>query len=103
MLKATGYRLIVKPDEILRKTESGIVLEYGENEKLEKGARITGTVVDIGPECFGQHEGKTPWCKVGDKIFWAKYAGKTVVDPYTQEEFLVLNDEDVTTIAYPNE
>lgn len=102
MIKAVGYRLIVKPDEILRKTESGIVLEYGENEKLEEGARITGTVIDIGPECWGMHNGNTPWCAVGDKVFWAKYAGKTIVDPYTQEQFFVLNDEDVTCLAVKN-
>lgn len=99
MIKAPGYRLVVKPDDIQTKTESGIVIEYGANEKLEKGARITGTVVDIGPECWGIDKGKLPWCKVGDRIFWAKYAGKNVVDPFTNEEFLILNDEDVCGVV----
>jgi len=100
MLKALGYRLLVKPDEIETKTETGIVLAV--DEKLEKGARITGTVVDIGPECWGMHKGNTAWCSVGDKVFWAKYAGKHVIDPYTNEEFVVLNDEDVVVAAYQN-
>ncbi len=99
MIKVPGYRLLVKPDEIIKKTDSGIIVEFGENEKLEKGARSTGTVVDVGPECWGAHKGNTPWCKVGDKIFWAKYAGKQVVDPYTQQEYMILNDEDVVGVV----
>lgn len=102
MIKTPGYRLLVKPDEIKKQTASGIIIEYGENEKLEKGARVTGTVVDIGWQCWGIHKGEQPWCKLGDKIFWAKYAGKQVIDPYTNEEFLILNDEDVCGVVYEN-
>lgn len=100
MIKVPGYRVLVTPDEIQTKTESGIVLEYAGNEKLEKGARITGTVVDIGRECWKQHEGNEPWCKVGDKVFWAKYAGKLIVDPYTLKEYIVLNDEDIVAVTF---
>lgn len=99
MIKAPGFRLIVKPKEIKKKTESGILIEYADNEKLEKGARDTGTVVSIGPQCWGIHKGEEPWCKVGDEIFWARYAGKQVVDPYTQEEFIILNDEDCVGVV----
>lgn len=103
MIRTPGYRLLVKPDEIVKKTESGIIVEFGENEKLEKGARITGTVVQIGPECWSMHKGNAPWCKLGDKIYWAKYAGKQVVDPTDQIEYLILNDEDVVGVIDPNE
>lgn len=102
MIKAPGYRLLVRPDEIKKKTESGILIEFAGNEKLEKGARITGTVVDIGPECWEMHKypNKTPWCKVGDTIFWAKYAGKQVVDPDTQIDYIIINDEDVCGVVW---
>lgn len=100
MIRTPGYRLLVKPDEIKKETASGIVIEYGENEKLEKGARVTGVVVDIGHQCWGMHKGEEPWCTVGSRIFWAKYAGKQVVDPYTQEEYIILNDEDVCGVVY---
>ena len=94
MIKTPGYRLLVKPEEIKRQTASGLIIEYGENEKLEKGARTLGEVIDIGPLCWGMDQGKPAWCKVGDKIYWAQYAGKNVVDPETQQEYLILNDED---------
>lgn len=99
MIKTPGYRLLVKPREIQTKTESGVIISYGENEKLEKGARDTGTVVKIGPLCWGQDQGKEPWCQVGDQIFWAKYAGKQVVDPIDQKEYIILNDEDVVGVV----
>lgn len=101
MIKTPGYRLLVKPDDIETKTSTGIVLAV--DEKLEKGARITGTVIDIGGECWGIHKGNAPWCKVGDKIFWAKYAGKGVIDPTDDKEYVILNDEDVVGVVYHNE
>jgi co-chaperonin GroES (HSP10) len=102
MLKPLGNRLIVKPDEIVTKTDSGIIIEYGSNEKLEKGARITGTVVAVGDLCWFDYPGwpNNPWVEVGDKVFWAKYAGKVIVDPYTGEDFIALNDEDVIVSAH---
>ena len=99
MIKTPGYRLLVQPKEIKKQTESGILIEYGENEKLEKGARDTGIVVDVGPQCWGVDKGNTPWCKVGDQIFWAKYAGKQVVDPTDNKEYLILNDEDCVGVV----
>jgi co-chaperonin GroES (HSP10) len=32
---------------------------------------------------------------VGDYIVFAKHAGKKIKDPYTDEVFVALNDEDV--------
>ena len=100
MIKAPGYRLLVKPDEVETKTASGLVLAV--DEKLEKGARIKGRVVDIGPECWGIHKGNAPWCKVGDEIVWARYAGKHVIDPDTDTEDLIPNDEEVCGIVENN-
>lgn len=99
MIKTPGYRLLVKPEEIKRQTASGLIIEYGENEKLEKGARTLGEVIDIGPLCWGMDQGKPAWCKIGDKIYWAQYAGKNVVDPENQQEYLILNDEDVCGVV----
>jgi co-chaperonin GroES (HSP10) len=99
MIKVPGYRVLVTPDEVKTKTESGLIIEYAGNEKLEKGARITGTVVDIGPECWQVHKGNTPWCKIGDRVFWAKYAGKQIIDPTDNKEYIILNDEDICAVV----
>lgn len=99
MIKAPGYRFIVTPDDIKTKTESGLIIEYADNKKLEEGARSTGTVVDIGPQCWGIHKGLEPWCKVGDRVAWAKYAGKQFIDPSDNKEYVILNDEDLVVVV----
>ena len=97
MIKPLGNRLLVRPDEIKRETSSGIIIEYAENEKLEAGARVTGTVAAVGDLCWFDFPGwpNNPWCKTGDRVYWAKYAGKSIIDPETQVMYIVLNDEDV--------
>jgi co-chaperonin GroES (HSP10) len=96
-MKATGYRLLVKPEEIQTKTEGGIIINYGRNEELERDSKTVGVVSDIGPECW--KTSNAPWCKVGDTIHWARWAGKKVIDPVSGESFLVLNDEDVICVC----
>jgi co-chaperonin GroES (HSP10) len=97
-IKAVGFRVVVKPDPVKEKTKGGIILAT--DEKLERAAISVGTVVEVGPiafMAFKPYEG--PWCQVGDKIAYAKYAGKWVADPEfpddASKELLVMNDEDV--------
>lgn len=95
----TGFMILVKRDEIKKQTESGIILAT--DEKLEKAAMNKGTVLGIGPAAWGADwlgGGKIPWCKVGDKICFAKYAGTNYVDEETKEEFLLIRDEDVLMV-----
>ncbi len=79
-IKAIGYKVIVRPDIIEKKTKSGLVLAV--DEKLEQGAQVVGTIVDIGEDAFVAYKPKTPFCglKKGDKVFYAKYAGKGLGD-----------------------
>lgn len=90
MFKPTGYRLLLKVPKAAKYSPGGIELidKTRDNEQLE--AEI-GEVVAIGPTAFDTLGG--PWCKVGDKILFAKYAGKFV--PKTEREYLMINDEDV--------
>ena len=97
--KVTGYYVRVKRDEIKKQTESGIILAT--DEKLDKAAMNKGVVIDIGPAAWCAKwlgSGKIPWCKAGDRICFAKYAGTTFVDEETKEEFLLIRDEDVLMV-----
>jgi co-chaperonin GroES (HSP10) len=94
-VKAVGFRIIVKPDEIKKETASGIVLAL--DERAEKGARITGTIVHIGEIAWAAYKPVSMYAglQVGDKVFFAKYAGKLIIDPTDKAEYVVLNDEDI--------
>jgi co-chaperonin GroES (HSP10) len=94
-----GHLVLIKRDDIVKQTKSGILIAT--DEKLEKAAMNRGLVLDLGPTCWCAEwlgGGKTPWCKVGDKVAFAKYAGTTYVDEETKEEFLLIRDEDVIMV-----
>lgn len=91
-LKPVGYRVLIKPDSLEEITETGIVLVH-KDELAAKAATVRGTIVAIGPEAW---TGMEPWVAVGDRVQYAKYAGKMVDDPDDPNNpYLVINDEDV--------
>jgi len=101
MIKVVLHRVLVKPDELAevddthrRAKEMGIVIASDKELKRERAAVDTGTVLEVGTTAFKDFGTDAP-IKVGDRIAYAKYGGKTVIDPKTKEELLILNDEDV--------
>lgn len=95
MLEVVGHRILIKPKELETKTASGIVINYGNDEKRHKVATMEGTVVGIGKLAWHDWGSGSHWVNVGDRVIFAQYAGKLVQDPDTKEEFFVINDEDV--------
>ena len=90
-----GRRVLVKADDLETVTPAGIVVVT--DEKLERAGQMRGTLVAAGDLAFkGFVEGKeTPWANIGDWVLYARYAGKRVDDPVTEEEYIILNDEDI--------
>lgn len=99
MIQALGYRVLVEKDDIETTTEAGIVLAI--DEKLEKHAQNTGTVINMGSKAFkafsSDYSGE-PWAQPGDRVIFSRYAGVIVVDPYTAREYTLLNDEDIAAV-----
>lgn len=95
MIKAIGFRIVVKPKEVEEVTAGGIVLAV--DTQLEEQAQVLGTIIDIGEDVAVAFRPATKhWgLKVGDQVYYAKYAGKWIQDPDTKEQVLVLNDEDI--------
>ena len=90
-----GNRLIIDQDNLETTTDSGIILKL-EHEAAEQAGQIAGTVVAVGEECYYRWD--TVWCKVGDRILFAKFAGKTINDVSTGKRYLIMNDVDVVAI-----
>lgn len=95
MLKAVGYKLIVLPDAVEEVSKGGIVIAA--DTRMERNAQVCGTIIDIGEDVAAAYKPKTEhWgLKVGDKIWYAKYAGKWIKDKENDREVLVILDEDV--------
>lgn len=95
-----GHRVLVKPDNIeeidpviAAAKKAGLVLTDMAS-RMEQTAIDTGTVLAVGPTAWKAFDDGHPWASIGDKVIYAKFGGKLVVDPDTKEKFLILNDED---------
>ena len=105
-IKPLLHRVLVKPDSLdidpmfAAAKKAGIALPEHSGIKLEENRVDSGTVVDIGATAFRAYmsEGgltEVP-VKVGDRISFAKYAGKVIMDGETK--YIVLNDEDLVAV-----
>ena len=85
-----GWRILLRPLEVEEKTASGIIISTKENSDREQMANTTGEVIEVGEEC-------NTWCKPGDRIVHAKYAGLIYLgkDDVT---YRLVNDEDIVAV-----
>lgn len=92
--------------------DMGFTVKMGNDaneERRSKLAQEIGEVLSIGPLAWMRQdlqgnrkpEEWQPWCKVGDRVVFSKYAGKLVPDPDTGEEYMMVNDEDIKTVIEP--
>lgn len=101
MIKPVGHRVIVKPDEVEKTYGDVGIVVYIEDEKREQAGIMVGTIVSAGDQAwkaFSKDFDGEPWAKEGDYVFYARHAGKFIQDPYTEEMFLIMNDEDVLAV-----
>jgi co-chaperonin GroES (HSP10) len=104
MILPVGHRVLVKQesyeetDAVFRSArKAGIVIEKDKSVRYQESVDI-GEVVLVGSTAWKDF-GSDAWAKVGDKVVFAKHAGKRVEDPENKEShFVVLNDEDIVAI-----
>jgi co-chaperonin GroES (HSP10) len=86
-INVKGWRILLKPLEVEDKTESGIIIATKEVSDREQMANTTGEVIEVG-------EGCNTWCKAGDRVVHAKYAGLMYLGK-DGVMYRVVNDEDI--------
>ena len=100
--KPTGWRMIVLPFKMPEKSKGGL---YFGQETLEKQqvASTCGLVLAQGPHCYDKEKfPEGPWCKVGDWVIFARYAGSRI--QIDGGEVRILNDDEVlATIQNPED
>ena len=110
----SGNRVVVKPDEIEKKTKGGIIIAETVAEK-HMYAQSTGILVAAGPDAWQEYtltryrqiDGSwrpvemevtgysEPFAAVGDRVAFAKYGGLMVYGE-DGEQYRILNDTDIT-------
>ena len=97
----SGWRLLVLPFTPREKTKGGILIAQESLDKL-RVATNCGYVLKMGPLAYADHEkfSTGPWCKKGDWVIFARYAGSRL--PIEGGEVRILNDDEVLgTIENP--
>jgi len=98
MLEPAGHRVLVTPDPVEEVSKGGIILAI-ETKDRNAQKQIFGTLVKIGINAWKDYSDGKPWAKVGDRVAFAQYGGFIIKDPITQEEFRLLQDEDICAIV----
>ena len=90
----SGWRLLVLPFTPREKTKGGILIAQESLEKL-RIATNCGYVLKMGPLAYLDKEKYPtgPWCKVGEWVIFARYAGSRL--PIEGGEVRILNDDEV--------
>jgi len=99
----SGWRLLVLPFTPKEKTSGGIIISQESLDRL-RIATNCGYVLKIGPLAYYDKEKYPtgPWCKKGDWVIFARYAGSRL--PIEGGEVRILNDDEVLgTIKNPED
>lgn len=99
------HRILVKQNKLeethadyIRASKAGLIIpDHPDKQRAQAGVDI-GTVVAIGPTAFKDYGVDCP-IAVGQTIAFARFGGKVVKDPKDNQEYVLLNDEDVCTIV----
>ena len=99
----SGWRILVLPFTPKEKTSGGLIIAQESLDRL-RIATNCGYVLKIGPLAYHDKERYPtgPWCKKGDWVIFARYAGSRL--PIEGGEVRLLNDDEVLgTIKNPED
>ena len=98
----TGWRLLVLPFKMKEKTKGGLLLGQETLERQQVGSNC-GMVLKMGPHCYDKERyPEGPWCKKGDWVIFARYAGSRI--QIDGGEVRLLNDDEIlATIENPED
>ena len=101
--KPTGWRIIVLPFRMDEKTKGGIFMGQDTLDKQQVASQC-GNVLAMGPQCYKDKERYPdgPWCKKGDWVIFARYAGSRI--QIEGGEIRLLNEDEVlATVKNPED
>jgi len=89
----TGWRILILPFKMKEKTKGGLYLGQDTLERQQVGSNC-GMVLKMGSQCYDKERyPEGPWCKQGDWVIFARYAGSRI--QIDGGEVRLLNDDEV--------
>jgi len=101
--RPTGWRILVLPFRMKEKTKGGVLLGDETLERQQVGSQC-GNVLAMGKSCYSDKDRypEGPWCKVGDWVVFARYAGSRI-EIEGGEVRLLNEDEILATVKDPTD
>ena len=99
----TGWRILILPFKMGEKTKGGILMGQDTLEKQQVASQC-GNILAMGPDCYRDKDRykQGSWCKVGDWVMFARYAGSRI--KIEGGEVRLLNDDEIlATIKNPED
>jgi chaperonin GroES len=92
--QATGWRMIVLPYRGTEKTKGGLYLTDKAVEEQQLTTNV-GMILSMGTDAYADKDKfpNGPWCKKGDWVVFARYAGSRV--KIEGGEIRILNDDEI--------
>ena len=90
--KAVGHRILVQVLDVQDKTQGGIYLP-GKAVEDHRSVASIGKVIQMGDDAYKREDMTIPWCKKGQHVMFAKYAGHRF--KYGKSELRVMNDDEI--------
>lgn len=92
-IRPVEYKVLIEPEIVEEKTTGGIILTPTTKDR-EQMAQVRGLLIAIGGNAFEDWENKP---KIGDKVYFGKYAGY-IVKGNDGKEYRLCNDKDICAI-----
>ena len=92
--KPTGWRILVLPYRGIGKTKGGVLLTDKAVEE-QQIASVCALVLEDGPGAYADKDKfpNGPWCKKGEWVIIARYAGSRI--KIEEGELRILNDDEI--------
>ena len=99
----TGWRMLVLPFRMSEKSKGGVLFGTETIDKQQVASQC-GNVLAMGSECYNDKERypNGPWCKVGDWVVFARYAGSRIEIDGGEVRWLN-EDEILATVKNPED
>lgn len=94
-----GDRVLVLPDPVNEKTDSGIIYKPVGKQEEEKENMVYGTIMGLGPGDFkedGTPDGAMADLEIGQRIIFGKYSGSEV--KIKEVDYKIMRELDVAIV-----
>jgi len=75
-----GNYVLVKPDDVVKTTESGIITGTANEHNREETAKVEGTLMAVGKDAWRDCGDGSPWAEVGDKVYFKRHVSDKIAD-----------------------